>query len=178
MVFPPVRCLNRLILHPYRLRPWRHSLLHSRLRRSVRRRFLSVHRQFCQRARLLGEIQPRGRRRRLHRIIKGLSDCHHDRWRAPAALAFVVCGVGNALRAFPTPHTTLFARPSRASSRRERVKSLSISQGLRAWLIPITTACSRLRRSPDRVWCVENALRAFSTHHTRLFTRRSRASTR
>src|SRR6266702_7878893 len=38
---------------------------------------------------------------------------------------------------------------------------------LEVYLISITIACSRLRRSPDLVWCVENALRAFSTHHTK-----------
>src|SRR6266566_5250871 len=38
---------------------------------------------------------------------------------------------------------------------------------LKVYLISITIACSRLRRSPDLVCCVENALRAFSTQHTK-----------
>jgi O-antigen ligase len=41
-----------------------------------------------------------------------------------------------------------------------------------------TIACSHLRRSPDLVCGVENALRAFSTPHTKSFARRGRASTR
>src|SRR5260370_41405379 len=48
----------------------------------------------------------------------------------------------------------------------------------RVCLIPITITCSRLRRSPDLVCCVENAVSAFSTQHTKFFARRSRASTR
>src|SRR6266567_2085438 len=39
---------------------------------------------------------------------------------------------------------------------------------LKVYLISITIACSRLRRSPKNlVWCVENARSAFSTHHTK-----------
>ena len=45
-------------------------------------------------------------------------------------------------------------------------------------MISITSACSRLRRSPGGGWCVEQALRACSTHHPPFFTRRSRASPR
>src|SRR5215471_4363303 len=35
----------------------------------------------------------------------------------------------------------------------------------RVYLIPITSACSCLRRSPDLMCCVANALRAFATQH-------------
>src|SRR6266851_9373093 len=48
---------------------------------------------------------------------------------------------------------------------------------LRVSLIPITIACSRLRRSPDVVCGVENALAHFP-HHILHQARRSRASTR
>src|SRR2546430_13328822 len=37
---------------------------------------------------------------------------------------------------------------------------------LRVRLLAIMPACSRLRRSPDGVWCVDQALGAWSTHHT------------
>jgi len=36
---------------------------------------------------------------------------------------------------------------------------------LRVWLIPVTITCSRLRRLSDLLYCVENALSAFSTQY-------------
>src|SRR5215469_1247776 len=45
-------------------------------------------------------------------------------------------------------------------------------------LLAITSACSRRRRSPDGVWCVEQAPSADSTHQTPFFVRRGHASTR
>src|SRR5438270_14018571 len=42
----------------------------------------------------------------------------------------LVCGVDQALRAWSTPHTKLFARPRRASIRREKAKPLSIRHAL------------------------------------------------
>src|SRR5207245_4027637 len=56
-------------------------------------------------------------------------------------------------------------------------RSLHISY-FRVCLISITIACSRLRRSPDFLYFVENARSAFSTKYNTLFARRSRASTR
>src|SRR6266700_5101957 len=49
---------------------------------------------------------------------------------------------------------------------------------LRVCLLAITIVCSRLQRSPDLQYLVENALRAFSTRYCKFFARRSRASTR
>src|SRR5215472_14699061 len=51
-------------------------------------------------------------------------------------------------------------------------------RSVRVCLIAITIACSRLRRSPKLICCVEHALRACSTQHINLFARRSRASPR
>src|SRR5262249_35313299 len=47
---------------------------------------------------------------------------------------------------------------------------------LRVRLIPITITRGRRRRSPDVLYCVENARSAFSTQYNTLFARRSRAS--
>jgi len=58
------------------------------------------------------------------------------------------------------------------------VSTLETPVNIRACLIAITIACSRLRRSPDGGGGVENALRAFSTPPPPFFTRRSRACTR
>src|SRR5205823_134461 len=49
---------------------------------------------------------------------------------------------------------------------------------IRVCLIAITFAGERLRRSPDLLHFVENALRAFSTKCNKLFARRSRARPR
>jgi len=49
--------------------------------------------------------------------------------------------------------------------------------GIRACLISIIIASSRLRRSLDVVYFVKNALRAFFTKYTTSLARRSRART-
>src|SRR5256885_1966155 len=57
-------------------------------------------------------------------------------------------------------------------------KSIHSLYLLRVWLIAIPLACSRLRRSPDVLYLVEQARSACSTKYNKLLARRSRASTR